>query len=260
MTQRFGQLLKDWRSKRRVSQLALGLKANVSSRHVAFLETGRARPSRTMVMQLADALDVPIAAQNGLLDAAGFSAAYVRRSLDDASMAAVRASIDWSLARHHPYPAFAKDQHWNLVAANPVASLMLKAVAVDIGTSLFNILADESQLTSIFANPGEVGRHVLQRLRLESAYLGGDAHLESAAQKLATMDIVKSYEPPAVLPPFVPAIYQMQGQQLAFFSTLAQFGTAEDLMLADLQIEFLFPADDATRQTIEQIAHTLSSP
>jgi transcriptional regulator with XRE-family HTH domain len=247
----FGLMLKDWRARRRVSQLDLALSANVSARHVAFLETGRARPSRPMVMQLAAALELPLEMRNGLLNAAGFAPSYTRRTLDDASMAHVRSAIDWSLQRHSPYPAFAKDRHWCIVATNDVAAAMLKGAGLAKGDSLLDLVTDETRLLATFANPGEVGRHILQRLRLESNYYGGEAVLEKAAEKLASIDTVKNFLPHTHLPAVVPALYRMGDQVLSLFSTLAQFGTAEDLMLADLQMEFLFPADDDTRDYIE---------
>lgn len=254
MSQTFGPLLKDWRARRRLSQLSLGLKANVSARHVAFLETGRARPSRAMVLLLAEALEMPLTARNGFLDSAGFAMAYQRRALADADMSAVRLAIDWSLKRHLPFPAFAKDRHWNLVVANTVAAKLLAGAGIQPGDSLLELMTDEARLMQSFANPGEVGRHMLQRLRIESAYFGGDPVLDVAAEKLARSPTIAAFQVPSALPPVVPARYRAGGTVLSFFSTLAQFGTAEDLMLADLQIEFLFPDDDATRQFVEALA------
>jgi transcriptional regulator with XRE-family HTH domain len=251
MNTSFGLMLKDWRARRRVSQLDLALSANVSARHVAFLETGRARPSRPMVMQLAAALELPLEMRNGLLNAAGFAPSYARRTLDEASMAHVRYAIDWSLQRHAPYPAFAKDRHWCIVAANDVATTMLQVAGLATGDSLLDLVTDETRLMATFANPGEVGRHILQRLRIESHYYGGENVLETAAQKLAAIAAVRTFQPDTHLPAVVPALYRMGDQVLSLFSTLAQFGTAEDLMLADLQMEFLFPADDDTRMRIE---------
>ena len=247
----FGLMLKDWRARRRVSQMDLALSANVSARHVAFLETGRARLSRPMVMQLAAALELPLEMRNGFLNAAGFAPSYARRTLDDASMAHVRYAINWSLQRHAPYPAFAKDRHWCMVAANDVATVMLKGAGLATGDSLLDLVTDETRLLATFANPGEVGRHILQRLRLESNYYGGEAVLDKAAEQLAGIAVVKNFQPHTHLPAVVPALYRMGDRVLSLFSTLAQFGTAEDLMLADLQMEFLFPADDDTRKCIE---------
>jgi transcriptional regulator with XRE-family HTH domain len=246
-------MLKDWRARRRVSQLQLALSAGVSTRHLAFLETGRARPSTVMVMKLAEALELPLDARNGLLHAAGFAPSYTRRSLDDASMAPVRRAISWSLQRHTPYPAFAKDRHWRVVAANDVAVTLLRAAAVSVGDSLLDLLIDEGRLHATFANPGEVGRHILQRLRLESQHFGGEAVLEQAAQRLAEIAVIRNFQPQTPLPVVVPTLYRMGEQTLSFFSTLAQFGTAEDLMLADLQLEFMFPADEPTRLQLEAL-------
>lgn len=247
----FGLMLKDWRGRRRVSQMDLALSANVSARHLAFLETGRARPSRSMVIQLAEALEMPLEMRNGLLNAAGFSPSYVRRSLDDASMAHVRLAIDWSLQRHSPYPAFAKDRHWRIVASNTIATRMLASAGLAVGDSLLHLLSDASRLEQTFANPGEVGRHILQRLRLESDYYGGEPVLEEAIAKLSAIKVVRQFRPDVHLPAVVPALYRVGEKVLSLFSTLAQFGTAEDLMLADLHMEFLFPSDEDTRSCIE---------
>ena len=129
MSESFGALLKSWRGQRRLSQLDLSLAANVSARHISFLETGRARPSKSMVLSLAETLDVPRATRNVLLQAAGFARAYVQRDLAAGEMAYVRAAMDWMLERHNPYPGIAIDRHWNLLEVNACAAALLERYA-----------------------------------------------------------------------------------------------------------------------------------
>jgi transcriptional regulator with XRE-family HTH domain len=246
----FGDLLKHWRGQRRLSQLALGLQADVSARHVAFLETGRSRPSRSMVLQLAETLAVPRSERNTMLNAAGFAAAYAARQLDDASMLEVRKAIDWMIARHAPYPAFVLDRHWVMVKANAPAGQMLGTLGVRIGASLLDVLCQPGFGAAVFVNWPEVGHHMIQRLRTESAHHGGDAILERAAAQLASDVQVAGFVQQAPLTAVIPAQYRAGDQVLSLFSTLAQFGSAEDIALADLRIELLFPADGPSEQLL----------
>ena len=124
MADAFGNLIRDWRNQRRMSQLDLALAADVSARHISFLETGRSQPSRGMVLALSESLGVPRATRNVLLNAAGFAQAYRARDLDDEDMAPVREAMDWMLERHAPYPAFAFDRHWRLVRLNSVSTAL----------------------------------------------------------------------------------------------------------------------------------------
>ncbi|GAB5467308.1 MAG: helix-turn-helix transcriptional regulator [Rhodospirillales bacterium] len=250
----FGAALKSWRGQRRLSQLDLGLAANVSARHISFLETGRAKPSRTMVTLLCESLEVPQEARNGLLDAAGFAPAYRRRDLDDADMAAVRDAVAWTLERHDPFPAFALDRHWRVVKANAAAGRLLGAVGLREGDSLLEALADEAKLPAVLDNWQEVQHHTLVRLRTENAYLGGDPLLEAAIVKLTAALGPRPQAPEGLLPAIVPTRYRAGGTLLSLFSTIAQFGTAEDIALAELKIELLFPADAATRATLQVMA------
>ena len=250
----FGTELKDWRTRRRLSQLDLGLQANVSARHISFLETGRARPSRPMVIQLCESLEVPRNARNTLLSAAGFAPAYRRRELGEDEMAHVRAAVDWTLERHAPFPAFALDKHWTILRANPPAALLLAAANLHEGDCLLDVMSNTELMDEILENAEEVMRHMAIRLRTESAHLGGDPILDEAAERLAKAvgEHAPALEVP--LPPVIPARYKAGGGVLSFFSTLAQFGSAEDIALAELKIEMMFPADEATRETLLAMA------
>jgi len=250
----FGDMLRDWRRRRRMSQLELGLVAEVSARHIAFLETGRSRPSRAMVLRLSEALDVPRAARNPLLTAAGFATAYRKREPSDDEMAPVRMAIRWMLERHAPYPAIAIDRHWHLADINAPARLLLGAVGLGAGDSLLDALTLGSPLAQAIESWPDLARHMLARLRTESAYLGGDEVLDRAAARLAEQGAGMGSEPTGALPAVVATRYRIAGVTLSLMSTIAQFGSAEDIALADLRIELMFPADEATRLALEQMA------
>jgi transcriptional regulator with XRE-family HTH domain len=247
MDVQFAQVLKEWRGRRRMSQLDLGLTANVSTRHVAFLETGRSRPSREMVIQLAEALEVPRPARNTMLNAAGFAPAYRARALDASDMAVVREALDWMVARHDPYPALAIDRHWAVVSANQTATALLGAFGIGVGGSLIDALCEPGRGAQMLENWAEAGHHMLMRLRTESAHHGGDQVLDTAAARLSEDPEIRCFTPLAPLAPVIPVRYRAGSAVLSFISTIAQFGTVEDIALADLRIELLFPADEATR-------------
>jgi len=246
----FGATLKEWRSQRRMSQLDLGLIANVSARHISFLETGRARPSQSMVKQLCETLEVPLTARNALLGAAGFAPVYRRRELSDEDMSHVRAAVDWTLERHNPFPAFALDKHWRVIKANASAAFLLAGIGLNEGDSLLDAMMNKALMVHALENWLEVMQHMAIRLRTESTHLGGDEVLDAAIERLNRMlaTETKGFEGPT--PAVIPARYRAGGTILSFFSTLAQFGTAEDIALAELKIELMFPADDATRNLL----------
>lgn len=241
----FADSLKDWRRRRGLSQLRLGLEADVSARHIAFLETGRSNPTRAMVIRLSEALGVPRPERNALLEAAGFAAAYRRRELDDAEMASIRAAVDWTLARHAPYPAFAYDRHWRLVALNDPAKRLLGAAGIAVGASLLDAFLTHGPFRQAIVNWTEVATHISARLKTESRHLGGDPDLDAVADRLLG-EISPPYYPAGALPAIFTTRYQVGELVLSLFSTIAQFGSAEDIALAELKIELLFPADEAT--------------
>lgn len=247
--QDFAEGLRAWRQRRRLSQLGLSVEAAVSSRHIAFLETGRARPSRGMVLRLAEALEVPRTGRNALLAAAGFAPHYPDLGLDAAEMARVRAAMDWTIRRHAPYPAVVMDRLWRLVALNAPAARLFGALAIGEGASLLDALA-RPEVRAAIENWGEVGHHILERLRSESARGGGVAELDAAAAALARDPAILAWAPPARPAVVVPTIYRAEGLRLSLFSTYAQFGAAEDAGLADLKIELMFPADAGSEATL----------
>lgn len=254
MALEFARQLKIWRGHRRMSQLQLALEADVSARHIAFLETGRARPSRTMVLRLGEALDMPRAERNLMLDAAGFRPAYGMRSFDDDALAPVHRAIAHMIKGHQPYPAFVFDRHWIILDANDSGRSMLAGFGLSDGDSFIEFLLRPGQGATLVENWGDVAVHLSSRFRLEAAHLGGDAVLEEAAASLAREADINSHADHGDLPPVVPVRFRFAGDVFPMFSTITQFGTAEDIALADIKIEMFFPADTATEQFFLQMA------
>ncbi len=257
MQNAFGAVLKEWRGRRRMSQLDLGLAANVSARHISFLETGRSRPSRSMVRMLCDSLEMPHGARNAVLSAAGFAPAYRRRDLEDDDMAQVRAAVEWTLQRHDPFPAMALDKHWTIVRTNRSAAFILQGAGLAEGDSLLEALTQSERLAEVLDNWTEVAEHMIVRLRTESAHLGGDPVLDAAVEKLTAALPVKPHGNDGPLPAVVPARYRAGETILSLFSTIAQFGSAEDIALAELKIELMFPADEPSRAMLLALAEQM---
>ncbi len=242
----FGAVLKEWRQIRRMSQMDLAMAAGVSARHLSFLETGRARPSRGMVLRLCEEMQVPGGGRNHLLTAAGMAPAYERREREDAELAPLREAVGYMLDKHAPYPAMALDRHWRLEAVNAPAGLLLGAVGLSIGGSLLQALTGNAALRQALENLEEVEQHMLSRLRTELAHFGRDPVLEAAVQTLQA----RVREPGGTLSAVIPARYRLQGRVLSFFSTIAQFGSTGDLAMSELKVELMFPADAETRQIL----------
>jgi len=250
MQNQFGLSLKQWRNQRRMSQLDLGLTADVSARHISFLETGRSRPSRTMVLHLCQQLDVPRAVRNTMLNQAGLAPAYESRTFAHDEMEPIRSAIGWMLERHNPYPAVAIDRHWTIVDLNDAAKMLLGGMGLSEGMSAVQALIDSPALQAAVINLSEVVEHLQQRLRTESAHYGGDEVLDAMERDLRAIAGEELPQPGGILPAFVPTRYRFGETELSLLSTFAQFGTAEDIALGELRIEMMFPADEATRRTL----------
>lgn len=245
MNNGFGAQLKEWRGIRRLSQLDLALHANISARHLSFLETGRAKPSREMVLLLGEALQAPRPVCNQMLTAAGFAHCFAARSEADVDTAPLYDAMDWMLKRHDPYPAFALDRHWKLLKMNATAQLLVSGAGLDLGDSLLEALLHNETMRSTLVNLEEIENHTLQRLRTELAHLGQDPVLEAAIKSLQARQKVGSVTTtPAAM---IPAHYRFGDHVLSFFSTLSQFGGTDDITLAEIKIEMLFPANDVTK-------------
>ena len=245
----FPDLLKTWRKARRFSQLELALEADVSARHISFLETGRAQPSREMIARLGEALQAPMAARNQMLLQAGFAARYPAREWDAAEMAPIRAAVDHMMAAHAPYPALAVDRLWTVIQMNAPAAMLFGTMGVAPGDSLLDLMLSD-HLPGMIENWPTVAHHTARRLRTESAAQGGVEALDHVADALAQTT------PPDTGgdQPVVPAIYRAGPLRLSLFATIAQFGTPEDVLLDDLKIEMYFPADEETAAALRAMA------
>jgi len=248
-----GHLLRDWRQRRRLSQLDLSNEAAVSARHLSFVETGRSKPSRELVLHLAEHLEVPLRERNSLLMAAGYAPVYRERSLDDAEMDPVRTALDTILASHLPYPSVVVDRSWNLVTGNDAAlQLFTAGVDPDLLEPPINVIRlglHPRALGSRVRNLAELSEHLLVRLQRQLA-IAPDADLQAVYDEVAAYPGVTSGSPaltdPAALL-FVPMVLEApDGEELSLFSTVATFGTALDITLAELSVESFFPADPAT--------------
>ena len=250
---RVGPLLREWRRRRRLSQFDLALEAGVSARHLSFVETGRSRPSAEMVVHLAEQLDVPLRERNQLLLAAGHAPVYGQRGLDEPEMGPVRATLERLLAAHEPNPALVIDRHWNLVLANRAIGLMTAGVSEELLTPPVNVLRialHPDGLAPRIANFEEWSGHLLSRLAREVTATG-DTGLAALYDELAALPGVSERE--HAVPHGDGASRLMVTLRLKsplgdlnFFSTVATFGTAVDITLAELSIESFFPADEVT--------------
>ena len=241
-----GELLRDWRQRRRLSQLDLSNEAEVSARHLSFLETGRARPSREMVLHLAEQLEIPLRERNELLLAAGYAPVYGRRSLDDPDMAAVRAALDLVLAAYEPYPAVVVDRGWHLVAGNRSIALLTDGVAPELLEPPVNVLRlglHPRGLAPRILNLPQWRTHLLTRLARE-AHLTADPGLAALHRELVALPGGRDPAPPDGIA--VPLRLRHDDGPLTFLSTVTTFGTAVDLTAAELSIEAFLPADAHT--------------
>jgi transcriptional regulator with XRE-family HTH domain len=248
-----GELLRSWRQRRNLSQLELALEADVSARHLSFLETGRARPSREMVMRLADELQVPLRERNGMLLAAGYAPVYAERPLDAPEMAPARQALDRFLRAHEPYPAVVVDRRHDLIAANDALDLLLDGVAphlLDPPANGMRIALHPEGMAPRTLNLPEWSAHLLQRVRRE-AQATADPELSELYEELCGYPGVRVAPPSTELQTadiVLPLrLRDTDGRsELAFFSTISTFGTAADITLAELAIEAFYPANAHT--------------
>jgi transcriptional regulator with XRE-family HTH domain len=243
-----GTLLKDWRRRRRLSQLDLALEAGVSARHLSFVETGRSKPSREMVLHLAEQLEVPLRDRNQLLLAAGYAPAYGERPLDAPEMEPVREAIEGVLAGHEPFPAIVVDRWWTLVAANEALALITDGVApalMEPPVNALRVALHPDGMAPRIVNLGRYRQHLLDRLRRE-VVLTADDRLGALYEELRAYPAPEAPPSPSHPEIAVPMRLRVGDAELAFFSTIATFGTAVDITLAELAIEAFFPADVAT--------------
>jgi len=253
-----GEQLREWRRRRRLSQLDLALDADISSRHLSFVETGRARPSRGMLLRLADRLDLPLRERNALLLAAGFAPVHPQHSLDDPALAAARGAIDLLLAGHEPYPALVVDRHWNLLSANRAVALLLVGVDPALLAPPVNVVRISLHpvgLAPRILNLAEWREHILHRLHHQIAATA-DPALAALAEELATYP-VPAGSPARAVPVgaasvLVPLRLASPRGELSLIGTTTVFGTPLDVTLAEIALETFLPADPQTAVILRQ--------
>ena len=256
---KLGELLRQWRAARRMSQLDLALEAEISSRHLSYVESGKAQPSREMMLRLADALGVPLRERNGLLNAAGFAPIYRETGLTTPEMALAKRAVEVILKQQEPYPAIVVDRHWNIVLGNAGATKLLQFL---LGRQLEdrNVarhIFKPDFLRPYFANWEEVAGDVVRRLHQEIAWNSTDEVLPKLlAEILSYPDVPKQWrtrELEAAVPPLLTCVFRKQETELRFFSTYTTFATPHDVTLEELRIESCFPADDNTAKTWNEL-------
>ncbi len=258
-----GDHLREWRQRRHLSQMDLANDAEISTRHLSFIETGRAAPSRDMVMRLAERLDVPLRERNVLLVAAGFAPAFPQRPLDDPALSLARDAVQVVLKAHEPYPAVAVDRHWNLMASNAMVAPILAGVSQRLLTPPVNVMRlafHPEGLAPMTVNLAEWCGHLLERLRRQI-----DATAD--AQLIKLYGELKEYPIPArgardrrpMESVAIPFQIRFGEQVLSFISTTMVFGTPVDITLSELALETFFPADEATAAAMRDLAASIKA-
>ncbi len=250
-----GRLLKHWRGVRRMSQLDLALAAEISARHLSFVETGRAQPSREMVLRLATALDVPLRERNALLHAAGYAPTYPESGLEAPELAQARKALQFMLDAHEPFGAVVTDRRWNIVMANQGAMnlmmFLLPSLATDPPETLNvkRLLFAENGLKTCLTNWEQVAEHQLRGLQREVA-ASNDPELADLLEEVQSYaDVPKHLLVPDFSTPSVPLLslnIRKDGVDLNLFTMISTFGTPQDVTLQELRIESFFPGDEAT--------------
>lgn len=249
----FPALLRSWRQRRRLSQLALAVESGVSQRHVSFLESGRAQPSRAMLLQLSDTLDVPLRERNAWLMAAGFAPVFHARALDDPQMGQVMAAIRTMLANHEPFPAVVVDRAWSIRLANGpfdhLAAMLGDDVWARVGggrRNLMRLFFHPDGIRPFVANWTTIAPLLWHRAQREAEAVGG-AEVEALLAELGPLQDGDTTRPvEEALVPVLPLVIERGGLRISLFSVIATFGTAQDVTADELRIESLFPADAAT--------------
>jgi transcriptional regulator with XRE-family HTH domain len=257
-----GSLLREWRQRRRLSQLDLACDANISTRHLSFIETGRAQPSRGMILQLAERLEIPLRERNTLLTAGGYAQIYPERKLDDPALDAGRKAVQLVLSGHEPYPALAIDRHWTLIASNRAIPPLLAGIDSTLLQPPVNVLRlslHPAGLAPRIVNISEWRSHLITRLR-QQIDITADHFLMDLMKELcnypspdgiARSESAELRESAGVA---VPLRLATDSGTLALISTTMVFGTPVDITLSELAIESFFPADESSAATLRRLA------
>ena len=250
-----GELLREWRQRRRLSQLDLAIQADISARHLSFVETGRSRPTSDMILRLTEHLEVPLRERNTLLLAGGYAPAYPAHGLGEPELAAVRRALRQVLTGHEPYPAVVVNRWWELADANASIGVLTSGAApwlLEPPVNVLRLSLHPDGMASRIVNLPEWRAHVLGRLRRQAAATG-DPALAALHGELRGYPGGES-EPPAATDVVVPLRYRHDGRELAFFSMTAVVGTPMDVTVEELAIESFYPADEPTAAALRALA------
>lgn len=260
-----GSLIREWRTRRRMSQLDLAMEADISQRHLSFVESGRAQPSRDMVLHLAEQLSIPLRQRNQLLLAAGFAPSFSEKPLTDATLAPALAAVETVLKGHEPFPALAVDRHWNLISANgAIAPFLTDISEPSLLTPPVNVLRLSLHPDGVaprIVNLAEWRAHLLERLKHQNDATGDPVLIELERELRAYPLGLRSSRPAPVEPSGIvhPLKLAHGDAVLSFISTITVFGTPLDVTLSELAIESFFPADEQTRAVLVRLAKERSS-
>ena len=260
-TDTFGPLLRRWRTTRHMSQLSLATEAGISTRHLSFLETGRAQPSREMVQLLSGMLDIPNGERNALMVSAGYAPVYGDEPLGTPELEPVRRPLEFILNQQEPFPAIVLDGHWNIVMGNEASTRifgLFKERGDHGGANVMRTVFDPGRLRRFIVNWEEVAQCLMHSLHREVAATGGDGVVRLRDEVLSYPGVPSRWAMPDNVPPMPPlATMRMRKDDLtlAFFSTVTTFATPRDLALQQLKIECFFPADTVTEQFARRVAY-----
>lgn len=256
----FGNLLTHWRLARGLSQLRLATEADISSRHLSFLETGRSQPSREMVLHLSDALEIPLRERNSLLLAAGFAPQFAETDLDDPEMAHVRHILELMLGGYNPFGAIAVDRAWDVVLANRSFERLMALMNVEgcSGSNILELLFSPEGIRPYIANWDEVGYHLIQRVHREALDSGNRPEaqdlLNSLLSRAGVPQLWRMLDVQSVPDLLVPVHLRAGGADLRLFTAITTLGTPQDVTLQELRIEAFLPADPDTEMQLRRLA------
>jgi transcriptional regulator with XRE-family HTH domain len=262
LNQSFGNLLKQWRNHQGFSQLDLAVNSQVSQRHISFLESGRAKPSRDMILRLADVLEIPLKYQNLMLTAAGFAPTHAETDLSSPEMFSIRKAIDFMLRQQEPYPAIVVDRYWNLLLTNDAATRLLNTFidleklqanfCVDGKINLMRVIFHPQGLRPFIPNWEEFAGHLLQRVHREAVALFESEQSTSLLKELMSYpgvsDVWQNSNRTTQHALLLTIHLKQNDLDLQFFSTIATLGTPYDITLQELRIECMFPANEVTER------------
>ena len=260
MSTNFGRLIKTWRDIRRYSQLALSTETGISSRHISFLETGRAQPSRGSVLTLARVLDMPKPIVNDALLAAGFAPEYPKHEPTDVDMEPMMDAMAAILANHAPFPAIIIDGGWQIVGGNGPAIHMMQFLPFEGSMCVVDALLNDDPVNPVFQNWDEIAAWMVTRLQLETSRTGPEAELVNTYKRLANDPRCAGADPVSFSGkrPYLTMKAHMDGQELSMFTMLAEFTSAQDIAMSEQRVELFFPANETTKIYFENLAKMLA--